>query len=477
MSIKELHNKLQNKEISACQLAENYLGTIEEKDKKLNAFLSLTKDLALSQASETDKKIARGENIGLLEGIPCAIKDNILVEKERCTAASKILENYKAVYDATAVKKLKEAGAVILGKTNLDEFAMGASTENSAFGVTKNPHDLERVPGGTSGGSAAAVAAHEAPFALGSDTNGSIRQPASFCGIVGLKPTYGSVSRYGLIAMASSFDVIGPMALSVDEAKIIFEVIGGKDIYDSTSDERELEKDSFSREDVIVIGIPKEYYREGLDEEIRDCLQNLQQKLEGEVIGQRKIELKKISLPHTEYAVACYYIITPSEVSANLARYDGIRYGNNSKRGHRDPALIDFYSDLRGERLGEEVRRRIILGTFTLSAGYYEAYYQKAQEVRSLIVKDFDEAFKEVDLLLTPTTPSVAFKIGAKTDPLDLYLCDIYTSAASLSGLPAASLPVGNNYQGLPMGCQLIAPWFREERIFKVGSLIERVTS
>jgi len=466
LTIKQLHQGLLKKEFSAIEIVEFFLNEIAEKDKDIRAFLNITKDLAISQAKDVDEKITKGQEISFLAGIPIAIKDNILVEDEKCTAGSKILENYIAPYDATIIKKLKQAGAVILGKTNLDEFAMGSSTENSAFFPTHNPYDLQRVPGGSSGGSAAAVAAEMSPVAIGSDTFGSIRQPASFCGAVGLKPTYGAVSRYGLIAMASSFDQIGPLTKTVEDARIIFDAIRGKDKMDSTSVEF-LPSLPANRQALsgLRIGVPKEYFVKGIDQEVERVIKEAIKKFED--AGAKIIE---ISLPHTEYAVPCYYIIAPSEISANLARFDGIRYGFSAQKAEN---LLDVYLETRGKGFGDEVRRRIMIGTHTLSAGYYDAYYTKAQKVRALIKKDFDNAFAKVDVILTPAAPTPAFKIGEKTnDPLAMYLCDIFTGPVNLAGLPALVVPAGK-VGHLPVGLQIIGKQFEEGVLLKTGELFE----
>ncbi|MGB9680580.1 MAG: Asp-tRNA(Asn)/Glu-tRNA(Gln) amidotransferase subunit GatA [Minisyncoccia bacterium] len=452
--IKEFHQKLINGEITATQLVENYFNNIEKKDKQINAYLTLNKEMAFRQAQEIDKKIKKKEKIDVLTGIPYAVKDNILTKGIRTTAGSKILDNYFGAYEATVIEKLNQRGAILLGKTNLDEFAMGSSTENSAFFVTKNPNDLERVPGGSSGGSAAAVKSEMAVFALGSDTGGSVRQPAAFCGVVGFKPTYGAVSRYGLIAMASSLDVIGPLTLSVEDAEIVFEAIYGKDENDATS--FELKKEKFLKpEKETIIGVPKEFFIEGLDKEVKEIMKKSITKLEN-----NGFKIEEISLPLSPYALACYYIIMPAEVSANLARYDGIRYAPNPKFQILGPkmSLKDLYFQTRGEGFGKEVRRRIVLGTYVLSRGYYEAFYKKAQKVRKLIVEEWENAFQKVDFILTPTSPTPAFKIGEKTsDPLSMYLSDIFTVSANICGLPAISLNAGYTFNKLPTGIQFLS--------------------
>ena len=463
LSIKECHEGLKNKKFSSKELTSAYLEKIKKSD--LNSFLSVREDLAIFQAEKSDEKIARGEQIGLLEGISCAIKDAILVEGEKCTAASKILENYIAPYDATVIKKLKEQGAVILGKTNTDEFTMGASTENSAFGVVKNPHDKTRVAGGSSGGSAAAVAADEACYSLGSDTGGSIRQPASFCGVVGLCPTYGAVSRYGLIAHASSFDQIGPFAKNVEDIEVVFNAIKGKDPLDATSVESEISNFKFQISN-LRIGVPKEYFAKGLEPKVEKIIREAIKK--AEEAGAKIVE---ISLPSTQYALACYYILVPSEASANLARFDGIKYGLSSPAEN----LLDVYLKSRGQGLGAEPKRRIMIGTYCLSSGYYDAYYKKAQEARNLIRQDFSNAFEKCDLIFCPVSPFPAFKIGEKTDdPLSMYLADIYTVAVKLAGLPGLSLPAGK-IGNLPVGLQIIGNHFQENKILSIALEMENM--
>lgn len=447
LTISQAHQGLKNKEFSCLELCRAHLDNIKEKNKEIFAFLSTNDDFALQEAKKIDDLIASAEDFPALAGIPLAVKDNILVEGMKCTAASKILENYTAPYDATVIKKLKKQGAIILGKTNLDEFAMGASTENSAFGPTRNPCDTSRVPGGSSGGSAAAVSADMAVYALGSDTGGSIRQPASFCGTVGLKPTYGAVSRFGLIAFASSLDQIGPIAKTAEDAKIVFEAIAGKDPLDSTSAESEI-GNSKSEIKNLKIGVPKEYFVKGIDPAVEKIVKEAVKKYER--AGAKIVE---VSLPNTEYALPAYYIINSSEASANLARYDGARYGFSR------------------ENFGAEVRRRIMLGTYALSSGYYDAYYKKAQKVKTKIIEDFNNAFNKVDLIFTPTSPVLPFKVGEKIDdPLSMYLVDIYTVSINLAGLPALSLPCGKADK-LPVGLQIIGRPFAESQIFKAASL------
>jgi len=465
LSIKQIHQHLSQKDFSARELAEHYLGIIKKEEPKISAFLSVSEDSALEQADEVDEKIKQGQEISLLSGVPCAIKDAILVEGQKCTAGSRILENYLAPYDATCVAKLKKQGAIILGKTNLDEFAMGSSTEHSAFQVTKNPHDLARVPGGTSGGSAAAVAANECVFALGSDTGGSIRQPASFCGVAGLKPTYGAVSRYGLIAHASSLDQVGPLAKTIEDCQIVFDAIKGQDQYDATSAGADGSSVNLELKNV-KIGIPQEYFGEGLEKETRQIIEQVIKKAE-----KAGAEIQKISLPHSKYALACYYLVATSEASANLARFDGIKYGLSQTAGD----LAEVYCKSRGQGFGSEVKRRIMLGTFALSSGYYDAFYIKAQRVRTLIKQDFDKAFEQVDFIFTPVSPFPAFKIGEKIDdPLKMYLSDILTVPISLAGLPALSLPVGQDGR-LPVGLQIVSRPFNEKGIFQIGQQLEKI--
>ena len=472
LTIAQIHQGLSKKEFSAVEIANKFLAEIEKKDKGISAYISVTRDLALWQARKVDEMISTSRNFPVLAGVPLAIKDNILVEGKKNTCASRILENYIAPYDAACVKKLKSLGAVILGKTNLDEFAMGGSTENSGFFTTKNPKDSERVPGGSSGGSAAAVAANMAAYALGSDTGGSIRQPASFCGVVGLKPTYGAVSRCGLVAFASSLDQIGPLTKTADDAEIVFEAISGKDKMDSTSVEMQKNKDAEIDAKKLRIGIPKEYFIKGIDAQVEKIIRNAIKKYED--MGAK---IEEISLPHTKYALPTYYLVATSEASANLARFDGIKYGFSSAMrdggdGGEIQNLLDVYLKSRARGFGAEVKRRIMLGTYALSAGYYDAYYLKAQKVRRLIKDDFDKAFQKVDVIFTPVSPTPAFKIGEKiSDPLSMYLADIFTVSVNLAGLPAVSIPAGFS-ENLPVGLQIIGRPFRENQILKVGKLL-----
>lgn len=466
LTIKQLHDGFVKKEFTSVEVTKAYINQIKKTDDKIGAYLSVTEELALKQAEVADKIISEEKDFSLLCGVPCAIKDAILVEGQIATAGSKMLENYVAPYDATVIERLKREGSVILGKTNLDEFAMGASTENSAYKVTKNPHDTSRVAGGSSGGSAASVASKQAVFSLGSDTGGSIRLPASFCGVIGLNPTYGAVSRYGLIALASSLDQIGPLTKNVEDCKIVFKAISGKDLKDATSKEYFFE-DSQVNLKGLKIGIPKEYFQKGIDPQVEKIIKNAIKK--AEEAGAR---VEEINLPNSEYAIACYYIIVPSEASANLGRYDGIKYGLSDKSA-KD--LLDVYLKSRGNGFGKEPQRRIMLGTYALSSGYYDAYYKKAQEVRELIRQDFMEAFSKVDMIFSPVAPFTAFKIGEKAnDPLSMYLVDIYTSAVKLAGLPAMSLPAGKA-DGLPAGLQIIGNYFEENKILSVAEELEKL--
>ncbi len=481
--IRELHEKLISGEITAVQLTEEYFANIAQKDEEVFAYLTLTKKSALEQAKKVDEKIASGEKIGIMEGIPGAIKDNICVKGTRTTAASKILDNYVAPYDATVIERLKESGAIFLGKTNMDEFAMGSSTEKSAYGPTRNPADPERVPGGSSGGSAAAVAADEAVWALGTDTGGSIRQPASFCGVVGLKPTYGRVSRYGAIAMASSLDQIGPITKTVEDAAIVLSVISGEDKFDSTSAQspaKDYTNYLTGEAKGLRIGVGKDYLKD-LGPEVKTSIEKVI-----ETYKKLGAEVKEIELPYSKYALPVYYIIMPCEVSSNLARFDGIKYGmrafdhKNTKLGFKpeDRTLIETYLDSRKYGFGEEVKKRIMLGTYALSSGYYDAYYLRAQKVRTLIKQDFERVFEDVDLILTPTAPSPAFKFGEKTtDPVQMYLEDIFTITANIAGVPAISVPakdkVSVDGKELPIGFQLMAKWFDEENMLRAAHAYE----
>ena len=468
-SIKKIAQGLSNKEFSCKELVEDYLETIAKKDKNINSYLSLFSDKALKQAEEIDKLEKKPS---FLTGVPLAVKDNILVKGEVSTAGSRILENYRAPYSATAVRKLEKLQAIILGKTNLDEFACGSSGEHSAFGSTKNPLNCEYVPGGSSSGSAAAVSADMACFALGSDTAGSIRLPASFCNVVGFKPSYGAISRYGLIALASSLDQIGIIANSVEDIEIVFEAVRGKDRFDSTSLEVEEAKAKGKGKGKgkalkhLVIGLPKEFFAKGIDKGILELVENRIKDLQAQ-----GIKFKELEMPHLQYGVACYYIIMPAELSSNLARYDGIKYGSSKQAN----GLIDGYFKTRGGFFGEEIKRRIMLGTYVLSSGYYDAYYLRALRVRSKIVRDFEQSFQKVDFILSPTAPFLPFKLGQKVnDPVSMYLSDLLTVPANLAGLPAISLPAGK-IDELPAGIQLIAPALKDKALLSTAKQIEKI--
>jgi len=467
LTIADARKKLDAKEFSAVDLASAYLSEIEKKNKELNAYLEIYDDV-LEQAKKADEMIAKGKSYPLL-GIPLAIKDVILIEGRKVSAASKILENYTASYNATVITKLKKMGAVFLGRTNTDEFAMGGSTENSAYGVTKNPHDTRRVAGGSSGGSVAAVAANLALGALGSDTGGSVREPASFCGIVGMKPTYGRVSRYGLIAMGSSLDCIGQIAKNTEDAEIIFKAVSGHDVLDSTSiADTTYQKISPKKE--LIIGVPWDLVNgKGVDQKIKENFTESIKKLE--TLG---FKIKDISLKNLDLALAIYYIIMPAEASTNLSRFDGVRYGL-----HKDGKnLLEDYMFTKGEGFGKEVRRRILLGTYVLSSGYYDAYYGKAQIARRALKKEFAKAFGDVDVIATPTVPFVAWKIGEKSDPLSVYLADIFTVTANIVGVPAISVRSGFveiEDKNLPLGIQFMASHGREDLLFEVGKKFEEI--
>ncbi|WNZ44519.1 Asp-tRNA(Asn)/Glu-tRNA(Gln) amidotransferase subunit GatA [Leptolyngbya boryana CZ1] len=471
-SIRELHQQLISKERSCVEIVQESLDRIQALEPKLHSFLQVTNDRALEQAKQIDAKIAAGEEIGLLAGIPIAIKDNLCTQGVPTTCASKILQNFVPPYESTVTQKLIDAGAVMVGKTNLDEFAMGGSTETSAYAKTANPWDISRVPGGSSGGSAAAVAGGECPISLGSDTGGSIRQPASFCGIVGMKPTYGLVSRYGLVAFASSLDQIGPFARSVEDAAILLNAIAGYDPKDSTSLKVDVpDYTQFLTADLKgkKVGVIKETFGEGLDPEVEKSVNAAIDQLKA--LG---AEVKEISCPRFRYGIAAYYIIAPSEASANLARYDGVKYGARIEDAEN---LMEMYTKTRSEGFGAEVKRRIMIGTYALSAGYYDAYYLKAQKVRTLIKQDFEKAFEEVDVLVSPTAPTTAFKLGDKSqDPLSMYLIDLMTIPVNLAGLPGMSVPCGFDSQGLPIGLQIIGNVLREDQVFQVAYAYEQAT-
>ncbi len=472
LTIGAARSAVQERKITAVALAESFYARIESHDLQIGAYLTLSKNRALAKASEMDALADKGEELPPLGGVPVGIKDVMVMRGVRTTAGSKILGNYIPPYDCTAIARIEAAGAVVLGKMNCDEFAMGSSNENSAWKPVHNPRDLSRVPGGSSGGSAAAVAADMAVVTLGSDTGGSIRQPASFCGVVGLKPTYGRVSRYGLIAFASSLDHIGPFSKTVKDAAIVLQTIAGRDPMDSTSADipvpdyvTELEKPVRG----LKIGVAKEYLGEGLDSEVRSAVADAVQKL-----SKLGCEIVEISLPHTEYAISAYYIIATAEASSNLARFDGVRYGYRASDAR---TLSEMYRRTRDQGFGAEVKRRIMLGTYALSAGYYDAYYLKAQKVRTLLTRDFEEAFKKVDAIVTPTSPTAAFKLGEKVDdPLAMYLADIYTVTANIAGIPGISVPCGETKEKLPIGLQILGKHFDESTVLRVASAYEQAT-
>jgi aspartyl-tRNA(Asn)/glutamyl-tRNA(Gln) amidotransferase subunit A len=463
--------KLRAGEFTSVELTEAILQRVAAIDEQIRAYLTLDREAALDQAHCADARLRAKENHSPLLGIPIALKDNFLTRGLRTTTASKILGEFVPPYDATTVQKLRAAGAVIIGKTNLDEFAMGSSAENSAFFPTRNPWDVDRIPGGSSGGSAAAVAADECIAALGTDTGGSIRQPAACCGIVGLKPTYGRVSRYGIIAFASSMDQVGPMTKDVRDSALLLEAIAGHDLADSTSGTRAVPRyEEALTGDIkgLRVGIPKEYFVSGMQADVEQAV-----RLAIHELAKNGALVEEISLPHTEYAVAVYYIVATAEASSNLARYDGMRYGYRADA--KD--LIETYMISRDEGFGAEVKRRIVLGTYVLSAGYYDAYYLKAQRVRALIKRDFEEAFKRCDVIVTPTSPTTAFKLGEKTqDPLQMYLSDIYTISINLAGVPALSLPCGFDQEGMPIGLQIIGKHFDEATILRLAHHFEQST-
>lgn len=457
---------------SALAVTETFLQSIEQREPAIQAFLHVDRESALAQARAVDAKRQRGEPLGPLAGIPVAVKDVLCTAGTRTTCGSKILDRFVPPYDATVISRLRQTDAVILGKTNMDEFAMGSSTENSGYQITRNPWDLELIPGGSSGGSAAAVAACEAPVALGSDTGGSVRFPASLCGIVGFKPSYGRVSRYGLVAYGSSLDQVGPLAHEVRDVALLFETIAGHDPRDSTSVPQSAPRVLATLEQPVqplTIGVPREYFGEGLDAEVDGAVREALR-----VYQSMGATLKEISLPHSRYAVAAYYLVATAEASSNLARYDGVHFGH---RAAKIGDLIDMVCKSRGEAFGKEVKRRIMLGTYALSSGYIDAYYLKALKVRRLIKEDFDQAFAECDVVMGPTAPTPAFKIGAKiNDPLAMYLSDIYTISANLAGLPGVSIPCGFTKTNLPIGLQILAAPLTEEKLLRVARMHERVT-
>lgn len=466
LNIDKISSSLQKGEYSSYELVKKYLDNIVKDDT--NSFISVN-DKALEEAKAADQKIKAGQ-AGVLAGIPIAVKDIILVKGQRATAASKILENYQAAYTATAVERLQEAGMVILGKTNCDEFAMGSSNENSYFNPVLNPRDKTRVPGGSSGGSAAAVAAQLAPASLGTDTGGSIRQPASFCGVVGVKPSYGRVSRFGSIAMTSSLDQIGPFGNTVKDTAYLLRQMAGFDSKDSTSSNVKVQDyiaDIDKGVNKIRIGVPKEYFSQGIDNEIKEAV-----KVKIDLLDKNGFAVQEVSLPYTEYGLAAYYLLMPAEVSSNLARYDGILYGMSPDK---NLSLEEWYKTVRSQGFSAESKRRIMLGTYILSAGYYDAYYKKAQKIRTLIKNDFAQVFEKVDALLTPVTPSVAFKLGEKTkDPLAMYLSDVFTVGANIAGICGLSMPIAFDKNNLPIGLQILAKPFSEEVLFKLGHYLEQ---
>ena len=470
--VSELHQRLHNKEIGVTDLVNESYKRIGQVEDKVKAFLTLDEENARNQAKQLDDQLVKGESQGALFGMPIGVKDNIVTKNLRTTCASKILENFDPIYDATVVQKLQQAETVTIGKLNMDEFAMGSSNENSAYQATHNPWNLDHVPGGSSGGSAAAVAAGEVPFSLGSDTGGSIRQPAAYCGVVGLKPTYGRVSRFGLVAFASSLDQIGPVTRTVEDNAYLLQAISGVDPMDSTSANVNVPNFlSALTGDVkgLKIAVPKEYLGAGVSEEARKSVLDALKVLE-----QLGAEWEEVSLPHSKYALAAYYLLSSSEASANLSRFDGVRYGYRTDNADN---LLEMYKQTRAEGFGDEVKRRIMLGTFSLSSGYYDAYYKKAQKVRTLIKQDFDDVFKKYDVIIGPTTPTHAFKIGEKVDdPLTMYANDILTIPVNLAGVPGISVPCGFAANGLPLGLQMIGKHFDESTIYRAAHAFEQAT-
>lgn len=498
MAAHELAPRIKSGEVSAEEAAREVLRLIDEKDPAINAYLAVQPESVIEDARDVDRRVAAGESTGPLAGVPIAIKDAICTKNLETTCASRILEGFVPLYDATVIARLREADAVIVGKTNMDQFGMGSSNENSGFGICRNPLDTSRVPGGSSGGSAAALAACTTVLALGEDTGGSIRQPAAFCGVVGLKPTYGRVSRFGIIAYGSSFDQVGPMARNVEDCAALLGVIAGHDPMDTTSSPESVPDYTATLKQGIEdlrVGVPDEYLAEGLDAAVKESVGRAIERMEA--LG---AHVERVHLPHTEYAVATYYILVTAEASSNLARYDGVKYGyrgedggaeNNAEAGGNAGApgtgaatqipvedrLEAMYGSVRSEGFGLEVKRRIMLGTYVLSSGYYDAYYDKAQRVRTLIKGDFDQAFEKVDLMVAPTTPTTAFRIGENIDdPLQMYLQDIYTVPINLAGVPAISLPCGKDPDGMPIGLQIIGPHFGEERILRAAYAFEEAT-
>ena len=469
----ELHEKLKAREITSAELTQSVLDRIDAVEEQIEGYITLTKETALQQAEAADAGFQRGDEMPPLAGIPIAIKDVICTKGVLTTCGSKILGNFAPPYDATVTTKLHQQGSVVIGKTNMDEFAMGSSTENSAYRITRNPWDLGAIPGGSSGGSAAVVAADEAICSLGSDTGGSIRQPAALCGVVGMKPTYGRVSRFGLVAFASSLDQIGPFTKDVTDCALMLNTICGHDPMDSTSVNLPTpDYTEYLTNDIegIKIGVPKEYFIDGMDTEVEEIVNTAV-----EALKECGASVEEISLPHTEYAIATYYIIAPAEASANLARYDGVRYGYRAEEADE---LIEMYKKTRSRGFGDEVKRRIMLGTYALSSGYYDAYYLKGQKARTLIKSDFDRAFETVDVIVTPTSPTPAFKVGERTaDPLQMYLSDVLTTPSSLAGLPGISVPCGLTKGGLPVGLQMLAAPFEEGKVLNAAYTFEQHTN
>src|SRR4051812_9033373 len=469
LTVEATRTAVAERNLNPVALVEEFYKKIDAEDAQIGAHLTLCKERALARAHEVQKTADRGDALGPLAGVPIAVKDVMVIKGVRSTAGSKILDNFVSPYDCTAVKRLEDAGAIVLGKTNCDEFAMGSSNENSGYWPVKNPRDTSRVPGGSSGGSAAAVAADFAVAALGSDTGGSIRQPAAYCGVVGLLPTYGRVSRYGLIAFASSLDHVGPITKTVNDAAILLQHMAGRDDMDSTAASVPVPnyQDEIGRPiKGLRIGVPKEYFGEGLDAEVRATVESAIQTL-----AKAGAEIVEISLPHTDYAIPCYYIIAPAEASSNLARFDGVRYGY---RAPDAKTLSEMYRRTRDKGFGAEVKRRIMLGTYALSAGYYDAYYRKAQQVRTLLTRDFKQAFDKVDAIIGPTTPTTAFKLGEKSDdPVAMYLNDVFTVTANLVGIPGISVPCGNSKEGLPIGLQILGKHFDEGTVLRVAHVYE----
>lgn len=469
MTAYEIREKFLNGELTAVEIINSIFDRIDKVEPKINSFVNLRREKALNEAKLLDEKKARGEKLGRLAGVPVAIKDNMLSLGDKATSCSKILSNYESIYDATVVAKLKKEDAIIIGTTNMDEFAMGSTTKTSYWKKTANPFDLDRVPGGSSGGAAASVAACEVPISLGSDTGGSIRQPASFCGIVGLKPTYGRVSRYGLMAFASSLDQIGPLAKNVEDIALTMNVIAGADDYDATVSTREVpDYTKFLNQDIkgLKIGIPKQYFVDGMNEGVKKVIYEAIEKFK--TLG---AEIIDVDLPHTKYALPTYYVIAPAEASSNLARFDGVRYGYRSENSQD---IDKLYTNTRTEGFGDEVKRRIIIGTYVLSSGFYDAYFKKAQKVRRIIKQDFDRAFEKVDVILTPVAPNTAFKLTDVKTPVELYLEDIYTLSANLAGIPAISVPAGK-VEHLPVGLQLMGKYFEETTLIKAASAFEKI--